>query len=244
MEVWISSPVVLLVRFADKVRAISSTGLNMVVGELDVPAKLREELRSFDSIVSWYGTNNPDFRRAMRDMGLQIEFLSALPPNCYAGHAADFFADQVGAPRGLTCRIPFTPETRRESVTIHPFSGSARKNWPLDRYRELARRLPISAEWTAGPEETLENAVRFSDLERLGAWLAGSQLYIGNDSGITHLAAATGIPTIALFGYTKPEIWAPRGENVTVSCANPISALEVETVLQTLNRLLDLRASL
>jgi ADP-heptose:LPS heptosyltransferase len=41
-------------------------------------------------------------------------------------------------------------------------------------------------------------------------------MYIGNDSGITHLAAATGVPVVAIFGPTDPTIWAPRGENVRV----------------------------
>ena len=48
-------------------------------------------------------------------------------------------------------------------------------------------------------------------------WPAGWRrrgLYIGNDSGITHLAAAVGTPVLALFGPTDPEVWAPRGPHV------------------------------
>jgi heptosyltransferase-3 len=71
-------------------------------------------------------------------------------------------------------------------------------------------------EWTAGPDETLDRATRFENLFDLARWLAGAALYIGNDSGITHLAAAVGIPVIALFGPASPDIWAPRGPNVTV----------------------------
>jgi ADP-heptose:LPS heptosyltransferase len=41
-------------------------------------------------------------------------------------------------------------------------------------------------------------------------------MYIGNDSGITHLAAAVGTPVLALFGPTNPEVWAPRGPHVRV----------------------------
>ncbi len=69
--------------------------------------------------------------------------------------------------------------------------------------------------------------------------MAGARLYIGNDSGITHLAAAIGIPTLALFGPTSPATWAPRGPNVTVLHAQPITALSVQCVLEAANRLLD-----
>ena len=123
-------------------------------------------------------------------------------------------------------------------IVIHPFSGSARKNWPLSSYEELARYLRYPVEWTAGPEEALAGAMRFANLADLAMWLRGARLYIGNDSGITHLAAALGVRTLALFGPSSPETWAPRGENVMVLNANPIDSLDGETVLKTANRLL------
>jgi len=58
---------------------------------------------------------------------------------------------------------------------------------------------------------------RIDDLYELAQWLAGARLYIGNDSGVTHLAAAVGIPVLALFGPTDPAVWAPRGANVRVA---------------------------
>jgi ADP-heptose:LPS heptosyltransferase len=54
------------------------------------------------------------------------------------------------------------------------------------------------------------------NLYELGAWLATAAVYVGNDSGISHLAAAVGTPVVTLFGPTDPAIWAPRGERVTV----------------------------
>jgi ADP-heptose:LPS heptosyltransferase len=48
--------------------------------------------------------------------------------------------------------------------------------------------------------------------------MAGARLYVGNDSGITHLAAAVGVPVLAMFGpASDPSTWAPRGENVRVA---------------------------
>jgi ADP-heptose:LPS heptosyltransferase len=89
--------------------------------------------------------------------------------------------------------------------------------------------------WCAGPEEPLEGAVRFADLHELACWLAGARLYIGNDSGITHLAAATGAPVVALFGPTDPAVWAPRGPRVEVVATGepgePIESIPLNRVL-------------
>lgn len=218
-EVWVPSDVAPLVRFADKVAALASTGIGLIgVGDLPMPAPFAEKLRGFDSIVSWYGANREEFRRALIEF--PCTFHRALPPDDDPRHAVDFFAAQVGAPDGLIPRIRGFESKQRDEVVLHPFSGSARKNWPLEHFRELARRLPYRVEWCA--TETF----RFGDLGDLAAWLAGARLYIGNDTGITHLAAALGVQTIAIFTATDPARWAPRGENVMV-LRNP----SVETVL-------------
>jgi heptosyltransferase III len=239
-EVWISSPMVPLIQFAASVRPIGSTGLDLVgLGELEVPTDLIQKLQSFDSIVSWYGSSRPEFRDALANIQSSCVFYPAFPPPDYNVHATDFFAEQVGAPRGLIPKIFVRKSATRHSIVIHPFSGSARKNWPLKRYRELAADVAYTVEWIVGPEQELQDAVRFGSLASLAEWISGARLYIGNDSGITHLAAAVGVPTLALFGPTTPEVWAPRGDNVTVLYSNPLEALQIESVLSAVNRLLD-----
>jgi heptosyltransferase III len=218
-EVWTASPNLPLARFAHRARAIASTGIDLL-GVTDPPARLLDDLRSFDSIVSWYGSNRPEFRDAVA--GLPFTFFPALPRDT-ANHATDFYLDQVrtiapcesdGIPR-IHCNVE-----RGDFAVIHPFSGSARKNWPLDKFRALAARLEriMPVRWCAGPEDPpLPGAVRIDDLYELACWLARARLYIGNDSGITHLAAAAGAPVLALFGPTDPAVWAPRGPNVRVA---------------------------
>jgi len=222
-EVWVSSANVPLVRFADRVRSIASTGLDLL-GITDPPANLMAELRSFDSIVSWYGANRPEFRDLFDSLGLPCAFRRALPPAQPGVHAADYYLDQVrslcnnlaNATPHIECNVP-----RRDYAVIHPFSGSAKKNWPLEKFHRMACGLQqiMPVHWCAGPEDPpLAGAVRIDDLYELACWLAGARLYIGNDSGITHLAAAVGTPVLALFGPTDPAIWAPRGPNVRVMC--------------------------
>jgi heptosyltransferase-3 len=190
-EVWISRPLVPLVLFADRVRAIGDTRLDLS-GLPGMP--LPEALREFDRIHSWYGTNREEFRTAVAH--LPFTFHPALPT----------------APPTATPRIALTGP-RHASIILHPFSGSAKKNWPLADFRTLAGLL-ADVEWTCGPEEELAGARRFGDLAELARWLSGARLYIGNDSGITHLAAAVGTPTLALFGPTDPTIWCPAGNHV------------------------------
>ena len=66
-----------------------------------------------------------------------------------------------------------------------------------------------------------------------------SRVYLGNDSGVTHLAAAVGTPTLALFGPTSPAVWAPRGEHVGVLHEPRLDDLKEKTVLERLSAMTD-----
>jgi len=222
LEVWTTSRTVPLIGFADRVRAISTTGLDLL-GITAPSPQLLEELRSFDSIISWYGTSRPEFHDATA--GMPITFLPALPAASCAVHATDFYLQQVGAPAGAIPRIEVRA-VREGYAVIHPFSGSARKNWPLEKFQRLAEKLPMPVRWCAGDEDPpLVDAVRIAGLLDLAKWLAGAGLYIGNDSGITHLAAAVGTPTLAIFVASNPRIWAPRGDHVRIAVSGPAAEL-------------------
>ena len=224
LEVWTATPNVPLVRFADAVRSIASTGLDLL-GIADPPPHVIAELRRFDSIVSWYGANRPEFRDLVRSLDLPFTFFPALPPQGAPMHATDFYLDQVSALK--ECSADPIPRircdvAREDFAVIHPFSGSPRKNWPLENFRLLARglerRMPVH--WCAGADDPpLSGARRIDDLYALACWLAQASLYIGNDSGITHLAAAVGTPVLAIFGPTDPSVWAPRGKHVRIATA-------------------------
>ena len=226
LEIWTSAAAVPLIRFADRTRSIASTGIDLL-GIAEAPPDLLPQLRGFERIVSWYGANRVDFMELTRSLGLPFEFLRALPVEGCGCHAVDFYLDQVCSLGGVKRpppgeaipRIPCTGP-RGDFAVIHPFSGSARKNWPLERFRALARGIgrTMPVEWCAGPEDPpLAGAVRIDDLYELACWLGRARLYVGNDSGITHLAAAAGAPVLALFGPTDPLVWAPRGPRVRVA---------------------------
>ena len=220
-EIWTAGAHVPLIQFADRARSIASTGLDLL-GIAAPPRGLIEHLQSFDSIVSWYGANRPEFRDLVYSLGLPFTFFPALPVEGLRIHAVDFYLNQTraiassigdGIPR-ISCQVK-----RGDFAVIHPFSGSPKKNWPLANFRALARELEtrMPVRWCVGPDDPpLEGAVRIGDLHELACFLASARLYVGNDSGIAHLASAVGTPVIALFGPTDPAIWAPRGARVEI----------------------------
>ena len=90
--------------------------------------------------------------------------------------------------------------------------------------------MPVA--WCAGPEDDLPGAeIRIDDLYELSCRLAAAQVYIGNDSGIAHLAAAVETPAVVLFGPTDPRIWAPRGGKVKVVQATEMAAIPLADVV-------------
>jgi ADP-heptose:LPS heptosyltransferase len=112
-------------------------------------------------------------------------------------------------------------------VLVHPGSGSARKNWPPHQLRALIERM-CSQSWPVsiliGPADRAAAQALGTDLPQrrpkevlsLAPVLGRSTLFVGNDSGVTHLSARLGVPTVAVFGPTDPRQWAPRGPRVRV----------------------------
>ena len=78
-------------------------------------------------------------------------------------------------------------------------------------------------------------------LPLLGSVLSRCSLFIGHDSGVSHLAAAAGARCLLIFGPTNPDVWAPANDAVEVLRANDaqISSLETELVLGRMNETLN-----
>lgn len=235
-EVWVPSQIVPLIQFADRASRLPSAIDRLGLPGIDPPVGLLDHLRGFDSIVSWYGSNQPLLRKNVEDRGLPFQFFPALPQVNNHTHIVDFLLTHAGAQPGAVPRIEVKP-VENGSIVVHPFSGSPRKNWPMAKFRALAERLPGRVEWCAAPHEQLPGAVKIENLYELACWIAGARVYIGNDAGITHLAAAVGVPVVAIFGPTDPAVWAPRGKTVRV-VAGDIESLPIETVREAVMKLL------
>ena len=135
----------------------------------------------------------------------------------------------------------------RPLVVLHPGAGGRHKRWPAERFATLADRfaeLGYAIAITRGPADddavaALRCQVRLArpevldgmPLDELAKILARASLFVGNDSGITHLAALLEVPTLAIFGPFDPAYWAPIGPDVQVldagqSCPHRADARE------------------
>jgi heptosyltransferase III len=154
------------------------------------------------------------------------------------------------------------------AVLMHPGAGAAWKRWPAERFAatgtELVRRGLSVALLRGSADETAVAAVQDHaarpfpvvpplEARALGALLSQASCYVGNDSGVTHLAGASGTPTVALFGPTDPTTWRPLGHTAVLRhctaagradagirvCDNPdcLEAISVDEVLDAIEHL-------
>ncbi|CAN5434255.1 glycosyltransferase family 9 protein [soil metagenome] len=149
------------------------------------------------------------------------------------------------ADRGLGTHRPVG-----RTVTLHPGSGADRKNWPAERFLELAAALRNAGhdiftvlgeveqeKWSPELIARFEAAGRvvtpktFVDLYEE---LIRTAAFIGNDSGPGHLAGIIGVPTVSIFGSSDPASWHPLGPRTAVVHRDSLDGVQVADVLEAL----------
>ncbi|MBM3291005.1 MAG: glycosyltransferase family 9 protein, partial [Candidatus Hydrogenedentes bacterium] len=168
----------------------------------DASARFASSVSQYDRAVVWMNDGDGRIREAFLRAGVaHVQTHAGLPPAGWARHAGEYYASCLGYDDLPPLLLPFDTDDYVHDALIHPGSGGARKNWPIDRFVTLARALERTGrrvEWIRGPAEeslalpTNAHVVQVSSLVTLARHLTGAALYIGNDSGITHLAAACG----------------------------------------------------
>ncbi len=139
-------------------------------------------------------------------------------------HTAEHLASAMfylGVPRGEIPRARLAAGPAPVDgpyAVVHPAASAPEKTWPAARFLDLARRL--RRDWNLEPvfigaaSDDLSPFHEFrwfvgEPLERVISLIAGAALFVGNDSGPAHIAAAFGVPLAVLFGPSNPEIWGP-----------------------------------
>lgn len=219
----------------------------------------------FQQIISYLYDPDELFAGCLRRAGVK-NLLAASPkvgPGSHAAHQLAAPLEQLAlwledpaarifpTPADLIAADRLLPADRGQLLALHPGSGGARKNWPLEHWRALisavkkdsafdhilliggesdADRIQALRSLLPGGLTVLENL----PLPVLAAALSRCTLFVGHDSGISHLAAAVGIPTVLLFGPTDPAVWAPAnpGTNILPAPNGDLSTLDVATVLE------------
>jgi heptosyltransferase-2 len=247
----------------DRMQAIEARGLAAFFARNgNLSEDLRDYFSEFDLIVSYLydpddifrtnigrcspaqfiaGPHRPDERERLHATKVFLKPLERL---------AIFEADS--RPR---LSLDVEPSTLNQ-LAVHPGSGSESKNWPEAKWVELLAQLIessnldlllIGGEAEGDRLERLSQALPAGRLEvarslplaELARRLASCVGFVGHDSGITHLAAALGVPSLVLWADTIEDIWRPQGERVTVLHEERgINCLSVECVLGELAKLL------
>jgi ADP-heptose:LPS heptosyltransferase len=182
---------------------------------------------------AWVWMKDSTLADRLRESGVGEVFQAA--PFPHGMHAADHLLATSGLPAPDLPDL-WLPGFNR--VIVHPGSGSPEKCWPwfedlLNRIRDVAVLIgPCESEYrTQHPRlALLENLT----LTAVAEEIRRCRVFVGNDSGITHLAAYWGCPTIALFGPTDPNIWGPVGRRVTVLRKTPLREISVDDIIDIL----------
>lgn len=260
--------------YANSVRSIDDARLGcFFVPGAALDPDWRRYLSSFETIITYLSDPTGVFARNLERCG-GPKLLTCSPTLSARKHAAV----QLGAPLsqlGLRLGDPaaslfptaddkcnaatFLEGFAANFISLHPGSGSERKNWPLERWIALGERLMerhntrllvVGGEADAGRIATLRrhwdtDRVRFAvdlPLPILAAALQG-HLFLGHDSGISHLAAAAGGQCVLLFGPTNPMVWAPQnaGTEIVAAPDGDLSRLPLDQVWSVAERRLERR---
>lgn len=207
---------------------------------------LADYFRSFNLVVSYLYDPDGHFRGNMERMGVKTFLECPHRVEVGKGHAAEQLARPLErlamyledpAPRiAVPETIVRLAEVNSAIVALHPGSGSLKKNLPVALWiaagRALADDFPQvrlalitgEAEHERGITARVQEGWRGLDylhwdqlrLTTLAGHVSGAAAFIGHDSGISHLAAACGVPCLLFFGPTDPLTWAPRNAGVQV----------------------------
>lgn len=244
--------------YADTTRSIEAAALaSFFSRDGDLAPVLVEYLSSFQQVVSYLFDPDEIFARNLRRAGIGSLIVGS-PKIGQREHAARQLArplEQLGLYLADPAAVLQPDEPREVSlslVAIHPGSGSKTKNWPIERWLAVALELLESNEnlllvggeadeeclaqmRAALPNDRVELA-KDLPLPELAIRLRNCRLFLGHDSGISHLAAAVGTPCLLLFGPTDPAIWAPANPQVRVlrSASLTMRGISVAEVMQRL----------
>ncbi len=222
-----------------------------------------KQLAGYDWIITFLSDSEGSFEQnllfaANCSNQADVITIALKPPADFSGHISDFYIEQFNRQsqmRPLRKILPeqklITPisadfdigrellgklamEADRDTVIIHPGSGSGDKCWALDNFCEIACELQkqdINVIFLIGPAEkenfgdeklnkikTSFNMLCNLKLEQAVGLISCCSLYVGNDSGLTHLSGCIGTKTIAIFTATNPLVYSPAG-----SCVETIS---------------------
>jgi ADP-heptose:LPS heptosyltransferase len=245
------------------------------VGELfagETSGGVRRFFGDFDRVYSFFASDDSRFRaRLAAATDGEVSFHPFRPGG--EGHVSAGYLRAIGEGDSLIdARIEPTPDDLAVAsrvlagskcdgsnlTVIFPGSGSPGKNWPADKFAALASELSLSNRGSVavilGPAETSIEPIFWEagipvlkdlDLPTVAAIARVASAFVGNDSGVSHLAAAVGASGVVIFGPTDPARWRPMGPggdaSIRILRREPIDSIEVREVADAISKFVEQR---
>ena len=159
---------------------------------------------------------------------------------------------QTEIPRARLAANKIPEFVRGGYAVLHPFASAADKTWPASNFLAVAMHLRRTCDlepvFVAGPDDDVSAFEGFriwrgAPLGELKSLMAQAQTFIGNDSGPAHIAAAFGVPVVAIFGSSNAVTWAPwKTEARVLKSEKGISGIQVDEAVAAIEALRDVHA--
>jgi ADP-heptose:LPS heptosyltransferase len=212
----------------DEARAFDGLGLSALFTDAQVPDALADLARRFARVVSWFGSRDATYRTRLAALGPETIVAPPVPADDIPvwRHLVSTLGPWSVAPPDPIAPLRVAERAPpRPTLVVHPGSGGAWKRWPIARYVEVIHavreRRSLDVVVHQGPADA-EAAQRLlallagraavliePELPRLAAVLRSARAYLGGDSGVSHLAATVGAPSVILFPPATRRRWEP-----------------------------------
>jgi heptosyltransferase III len=259
--------------WAQSTKSIEAPGLaRFFAPRGPVPPEWLQYFAQFDIIITYLFDPDALFQNNVSSSGKHHYIKGPHRPNEKLNlHAVDVFLKpleklaiyETGLLPDLSRLGSIQTKNQKETIqiAIHPGSGSPKKNWPLNKWKDLLQQLLVAPEvkiLVVAGEAEREIAEEFvqcfpsarthlmmnKPLDDVSRALSQSEAFIGHDSGISHMAAALELPSVILWGPTNMNIWRPVGKRVTIIESDTgIQGITSRQVIREVNRLLEIGKS-
>ncbi len=212
----------------DEARAFDGLGLEALFTDAPAPSALADFLGDFTRVVSWFGSREPTYAARLGALAADLIVARPVPDHdtpVWRHLIATLPASALAEREAVAPIRPAASPPTSPALVVHPGSGGAWKQWPAERFAEViaavAARHALPIVVHQGPADRAAVEVLLArldapverlvepELPALAAALALARAYLGGDSGVSHLAAAVGAPSVILFPPAHLPRWTP-----------------------------------
>ena len=212
----------------DESRTFDGLGLEALFTDAPAPPAVTAFLGGFTRVVSWFGSRDATYRTRLAALAADAVVAPPVPDDdtpVWRHLVSTLGGDALPeAPAVAPIRLDAL-RTGSSALVVHPGSGGTWKQWPAERFAEVITaviaRHALTVVVHQGPADHAAVAALLARLDQpverlvepelpaLAVALGGARAYLGGDSGISHLAAAVGTPSVIVFPPAHLPRWTP-----------------------------------